>query len=190
MNRLPIEYFEKTYANDSDPWGFSSRWYEARKYALTLAALPHFRYERAFEPGCSIGVLTEKLAQRCDGVVSSELVPEVAERARERVKHLANVEVRSMAIPDVWPEGEFDLIVLSEIVYYLTSEGVSALLKCMDRSLRPGGHVVAVHWTGKTDYPLTGEAVHARLDLHRSWRHLSHYREREFMLSVYERRLG
>jgi hypothetical protein len=38
MIRLPVEYFARKYATDADPWGFASRWYEARKYALTLAA--------------------------------------------------------------------------------------------------------------------------------------------------------
>ncbi|MFE7421819.1 hypothetical protein [Rhodococcus sp. NPDC057529] len=59
-------YFDAMYAASPDPWGFGDRWYEQRKYALTLAALPRPRYRRAFEPGCSIGILTAALAHRCD----------------------------------------------------------------------------------------------------------------------------
>jgi SAM-dependent methyltransferase len=187
MKRLPVEYFEAIYARDADPWGFESRWYETRKYGLTLTALPRERYARGFEPGCAMGVLTEQLAKRCDALVAAEAVATVAERARQRVRAWPGVEVRELAIPDAWPEGTFDLIVLSEVLYYLRPEAMTDLLARIDASLAPGGHVVAVHWTGETDYPQTGEAVHARLEGH-GWDSLARYSERSFALAVFERR--
>ena len=57
-------YFRDCYAASADPWGLAERWYEARKYALSLALLPAERYSAAFEPGCSIGVLSAQLAAR------------------------------------------------------------------------------------------------------------------------------
>jgi hypothetical protein len=45
-------YFDEIYRSDPDPWKFESSWYEERKYALTVAALPERRYRSAFEPGC------------------------------------------------------------------------------------------------------------------------------------------
>jgi protein-L-isoaspartate O-methyltransferase len=189
MSRLPDSYFERVYESGLDPWGFETRWYESRKYALTLAALPRPRYRRAFEPGCAIGVLTAQLAARCDALVAAEPMSAVAARARTRVAELPHVDVRELAIPDGWPEGRFDLVVLSEVVYYLDDGGVTELLARLDASLLPGGHLVAVHWTGATDYPLTGHAAHARLDAHASWHKLASYTEPEFLLATYERRV-
>ena len=63
---LDAGYFRDMYAASPDPYGLAERWYEARKYALSLALLPRERYGAAFEPGCSIGVLTALLAPRCD----------------------------------------------------------------------------------------------------------------------------
>ena len=37
---LPGDYFDGVYAAGPDPWGFTDRWYEERKRAVTLAALP------------------------------------------------------------------------------------------------------------------------------------------------------
>src|ERR1700742_1499218 len=71
--RLPDGYFDRMYAAADDPWQLESRWYERRKYAITLALLPYPRYRHAFEPGCSIGVLTDLLAQRCDHVTSTDV---------------------------------------------------------------------------------------------------------------------
>jgi cyclopropane fatty-acyl-phospholipid synthase-like methyltransferase len=187
MKRLPTAYFDEIYATEPDPWGFETRWYEARKYALTLAALPRERYRRGFEPGCANGVLTELLAARCDALVASEAVAAVAQRARARVAGRPHVEVRDLAIPDAWPEGAFDLVVLSEVAYYLSAEGLTDLLTKIDACLDPGGHVVAVHWTGDTDYPLSGAAVHARLDAHPLWTRVAFHREPEFLMAVYAR---
>jgi protein-L-isoaspartate O-methyltransferase len=120
MKRLDDEYFERIYQEAEDPWGFATRWYEQRKYALTLAALPRERYRRAFEPGCSFGVLSELLAVRCDALIASDLVASVSARAAQRLRHFDHVRVDTGAIPDVWPEGHFDLIVLSEVAYYLS----------------------------------------------------------------------
>jgi len=188
VTRTPDAYFEQMYASDADPWGYETRWYERRKYALTAAALPREHYERAFEPGCSIGALTELLAPRCTTLVALELMPQVAARARSRptigIEHVA-VEVGR--IPEDWPAGTFDLVVLSEVLYYLDEPGVAEVLARLDACLAPAGHVIAVHWRGETDYPLSGDRVHELLDLHPGLHRLARYREDAFVLATYER---
>ena len=72
---MPAGYFDKLYASDEDPWRFTERWCEQRKLALTVVSLPHLRYARAFEIGCSIGTLTAELAQRCDELVAIDTSP-------------------------------------------------------------------------------------------------------------------
>ena len=69
-NSLPPSYFDKLYSENPDPWKFETSVYEANKYAATIAALPKERYRAAFEIGGSIGVLTEKLQERCDSLLS------------------------------------------------------------------------------------------------------------------------
>jgi SAM-dependent methyltransferase len=187
MNRLGLAYFAERYARDPDPWGYATRWYETRKYSLTLAALPRERYQRAFEPGCSIGVLTELLAARCDALVAGDLVPGVAARARARMHGHANVEVMGIAIPDEWPGGTFDLVVLSEVAYYLTRSGVATLLARLDACLTSGAHVVTVNCAGATDAPLAGPEVDMLFAHHDQWTRIVHHVESEFALAVYER---
>ncbi len=184
MIRTTDSYFAAMYRkNNGDPWGYETSWYEQRKYALTLAALPREHYARGFEPGSSIGVLTEQLASRCDALVGLELVESVAERARARVGE--NTEVRVGRIPEEWPEGRFDLVVLSEVLYYLTEADIADVLARLDGCMEPGGHVVAVHYRLETDYPLSGDRVHALLDEH-AWTNVGRYREAAFAIDVYE----
>jgi Nodulation protein S (NodS) len=120
MTSTQRSYFDEMYASDSDPWGFETSAYEQRKYSLTLTTLPNSRCQSAFEPGCSIGVLTEMLAGRCDQLLASDVVDVALEKAFHRHRNKPHVTVESLAIPEAWPEAQFDLIVLSEIAYYFS----------------------------------------------------------------------
>jgi hypothetical protein len=184
---LPPSYFAAMYAESEDPWGFESRWYECRKYALTLAALPRERYRRGFEPGCSIGVLTELLAGRCDSLLAADLAPAAVGAAAERMAPYGGVEVARLAIPHDWPEGRFDLIVLSEIGYYLSADDLELLLDRTVASLQPGGTLIAVHWRHAVpDYPLRGDDVHDLIGSSPELHRLVHHDEEDLLLDVYE----
>ncbi|MCJ2054863.1 class I SAM-dependent DNA methyltransferase [Methylobacterium sp. J-070] len=159
---LPPSYFDERYAADPDPWQFETSDYERAKYAATLDALPRARYATALEAGCSIGVLTEALAGRCDALVSIDLAERALARARQRCRELAHVRFERVQVPGQWPDGTFDLILLSEVVYYLDAGDVARLAERVRNCLRPGGDVVLVHWTGETHYPLTGDEATAR----------------------------
>jgi SAM-dependent methyltransferase len=179
-------YFDRMYAASADPWGFEERWYEQRKYALTLAALPRPTYRRAFEAGCSVGVLTALLADRCGELLAADVSAAAVETARARTAHLPQVTVEHRHLPGQWPAGTFDLLVLSEICYYFDRADLTVLLDRAVSALDPDGHLVAVHWRHPVDdYPLGGDEVHdalaARPDLTRTARHV----EDDFRLEVF-----
>ena len=163
MTRTSLEYFERLYRVNADPWGLASRWYEQRKYALTLASLPADRYRSGFEPGCSIGALTERLASRCDRLLAVDHVAATVAMAARRLIDYPHVRVEQRVVPDDWPPGPFDLLVLSEVCYYFDSEELRELVARAQRSLETEATVVAVHWTGQTDYPLTAAQAHRLL---------------------------
>jgi protein-L-isoaspartate O-methyltransferase len=189
------QYFEDMYAGSSDPWGFTDRWYEQRKYALTLAALSRPRYRSIFEPGCSIGVLSAQLALRGDRLVSVDLVESAVEQARKRLldrpTEAADVEVGQWdATTDPWPEGPFDLVVLSEMVYYLEPDQVTRLLHDTVDHLAADGEVVIVHWRPRVpEYPLTGDEAHTLARATPGLESAGHYEDDDLVLDVL-RRLG
>jgi 2-polyprenyl-3-methyl-5-hydroxy-6-metoxy-1,4-benzoquinol methylase len=158
---LKREYFDALYTADPDPWNFAASLYERDKYRLTLGALPKLRYRSALEVGCSIGVLTHALAARCDALLAIDAAPTPLVEARRRCADLPGVRFEQMFVPEQWPDGAFELILLSEIVYYLSSEDVDRLAARVTGSLAEGGAVILVHWTGPTDYPLSGDEAAA-----------------------------
>ena len=163
---LPPAYFDDLYGRDSDPWRFETSEYERGKYADTLSVLDRSRYGRVLEVGCSIGVLTELLAPRADLLVATDVANAALEAARRRLGDAPRVEFRLASLPDRTPEGPFDLIVLSEVLYYLSRADLRRAADSATARLAPGGEVLLVHWLGETpDYPLTGdEAADGFLD--------------------------
>lgn len=158
---LPPAYFEALYARDPDPWRFASSDYERDKYTATLSALRP-RYRHALEVGCSIGVLTALLAPRCDALLALDVSDRALTMARERCAAIPGIAFARMAVPGDWPPGDFDLILLSEVLYYLSPSDLAALARRVAGALVPGGDCVLVHWTGETDYPLGGDAAVTR----------------------------
>ena len=158
---LPTTYFDDVYRANQDPWAFETSPYERDKYAATLAALPQERYANAFEIGCSIGVLSELLAQRCDHLLSVDASELPLAAARKRLTAYPQVTVRQMSLPAAFPDEQFDLILLSEVGYYLVMDDLKRLRQQLLDHLTPGGHLLLVHWTPVVpDYPLTGDQVH------------------------------
>ncbi len=184
--RIDLEQFETMYRSDHDPWSFASSPYEQRKYALTALSLPRSRYERAFEPGSSIGALSEKLAGRVDSLITLEASDTATAAARQRLRSLANVDIRHGTIPENWPEGTFDLIVLSEIGYYWDAQGLTVVAEQVEQTLHPTGHVIGVHWLGRSaDHLLDGVTVHQVISTVLG-RTIVHHREPEFVLDVWQ----
>ncbi|MFE9425896.1 class I SAM-dependent DNA methyltransferase [Kitasatospora sp. NPDC006697] len=184
----PGDYFTRMYADHADPWQLADRWYEQRKYALTLAALPKPTYRSAFEPGCSVGVLSSLLAGRCRALLSCDREERALDQARARLAHLPHVRVEHRLLPDSWPRGSFDLIVLSELLYYFTAAGTADLLDRTVRSLEPGGTLALVHWRHPVaDHARSAEAVHQQSCGHPALVRIAAHREPDFLLDVFTR---
>jgi SAM-dependent methyltransferase len=185
---LETSYFDRLYSQSTDPWGFTSRWYERRKYDLTLASLIQPHYGDAFEAGCSIGVLTALLAARCDRLLAVDASAQAVRQASARTESLPQVTIEQRRLPEQWPPGRFDLIVLSEIGYYFCAADLTRLVTATFTALRPGGTLVATHWRHPVaDYPLGGDDVHEAIAdcpaLERTVRH----EEADFRLDVFMR---
>ena len=163
-DRLDREYFEDLYEKSRDPWNFESSEYERAKYARTLEALADRRFGRALEVGASIGVFTRMLADRCDELLAVDVSETAVAAARERLRGVSGVRVERRTLPEEMPEGLFDLIVASEVLYYLTRPELLTTLGRFEAALAPGGVLLAVHWRRETKtYPLQGDEVHELL---------------------------
>ena len=188
--RLPDAYFDKMYASTDDPWQLSTRWYEQRKYAITLAVLPNRRYRHAFEPGCSIGTLTTLLAERCDHVTAVDVADAAVRSADARLREAGcrdRVTLARSSLDAPWPPGPFDLLVLSEVAYYLQADALARVVRRECARLQPGANVVAAHWRhAVADYPLTGDAAHAVIARTPGLTSLACYRDPDVIVELFD----
>ncbi|MEN2787274.1 class I SAM-dependent DNA methyltransferase [Sphingomonas qilianensis] len=177
-------YFDQLYAADPDPWRMESSAYEDAKYSATLAALPRAHYPRAIEIGCSVGVLTARLAARCDDLLALDVARAALDRAAQRC-HGLPVRFALSTLPETPPPGRFDLIVLSEVLYYFDSAGVARLAAAVSAMAAPDADIVLVHWLGETpDYPLTGEEAVAAFKSAGAWQVRQRARTPDYRLDL------
>ncbi|MGE1173227.1 nodulation S family protein [Pseudomonas sp. BW7P1] len=181
-------YFEGLFSGNDDPWAFRQRWYEQRKRAITLAALLRPRYRAIFEPGCANGELSAALAERCDRLLCCDTTGAAVKLARTRLSLFDHAEVRHCRLPQQWPEEKFDLIVFSEIGYYLDRDDLIAVIRHLDDSLTADGQLLACHWRPAIEgCPLNArqvhDLIHERLHLPRLLLH----QEADFLLEVWSR---
>jgi len=187
------EFFEHLYRATPDPWSFASSDYERRRFARILAFVPQRCFRRVFEPGCSSGELTAALARRCGHVTAIDIAETAVAAARERCRRFDNVDVRLGSVLDEPPRGPFDLVVFSELGYYLSDRDLIDVGSMLASRIEPSGQLLASHWTGRSsDHVLDGARVHAILKENLPLEHFHHearpWTERDgFVLDIWRK---
>jgi SAM-dependent methyltransferase len=185
--RVPAERFERKYQASADPWGYRTSAYEREKYAATLAALPRRSFGRALEVGCSIGVFTELLAPRCEQLVAIDFAPRALALARERLGDIAKVDLLLAAFPEQVPAGAWDLVVCSEVLYYLDRRSLLEAAGWLHAQLFNGTSLLAVSWRGKgVEEPLRGDQAHDLLIAGLGGWHTFDGRSADYRLDLFE----
>ncbi|MFC7051222.1 class I SAM-dependent methyltransferase [Hansschlegelia quercus] len=142
---IDADGFDEKFRSDPDPWNYVGSLFEAHKRRVLLRACGTRHFGRALEIGCAIGVTTVELAKICSRVVAVDASPTALREAARRTADLPNVTLQLVRLPDNIPPGPFDLIVVSEILYYLPERHAAAAMSALRRALAPGGRLVLLH---------------------------------------------
>lgn len=180
------DYFEQMFATSDDPWSFRTRWYEQRKRDITLAALPCQRYQRVFEPACANGELSALLALRSQSLLCQDINAKAVGLARDRLQGFDHVRTEQGRVPEDWPDGHFDLIVLSEVGYFLDEAEWGQVIAKVSSSLVEQGGLLACHWLHAIEgCPQNGHDVHQALADQLGWHRLVRHEEADFLLEYW-----
>ena len=157
LTQFNADYFERLYQANADPWNFRNSWRERLKYAATVRALGRRHYGRVLEIGCSIGILSRMLARRTDALVALDISTTAIAAARARNADLGHIGWLAAGFLEADLKGPFDLIVFSEVLYYLTPDELALASMRALELLAPGGEVLIVSWLGKGHHPMSGD---------------------------------
>ena len=186
MGATASNAFDRLYAEQDDPWHIESPWYERRKRAVLLAALPFEQVDTIYEPGCGNGALSAGLANRCRRLLVSDTAPRALVNARQRMAECNNVEFACETIPAQWPAEMVDCIILSELGYYLDPPALDLLVQKIQNCLKPAGFLVACHWKPAFAERTCGTAqLHLVFEASLSLTRLVHHDEHDFLLDVW-----
>jgi len=157
--------FEARYRAEGDPWRTLTDPSERAKAAAVLDACGDGPFAAACDLGCGLGVLAAALAPRSRALLALDAAPTAVAAAAARLAPWPHARARVAALPGDLPGGAaFDLVVASEVLYYLPSADLDATLAWLDGALARGGRLVAVHWTGSApDLRASADAVHDAL---------------------------
>jgi cyclopropane fatty-acyl-phospholipid synthase-like methyltransferase len=181
--------FERRYRRDGDPWGYRSSVYELAKYDATLSACGTGPFVSALELGGSIGVFSGRLAARCEALTTIDWSPTAVAAARTRLAAFPTANAIVGEIPHAIEPADHDLVVASEILYYLDDDALTTTLERVHEVLVTGGRMVAVHWCPSgPERPQTAASVHALLRSLPWLRTIADRSTADYLLDVLERR--
>lgn len=185
--------FDRMYTEEGDPWKVGSSWYEQRKIAVVMACLADPQYGRCLDPACGTGHLARTLAGRCGEVAAYDASEAAIEVARRTCADAGNVrlDVRRIPYQGEDPGGPFDLVVLSEFLYYLDAATRRAAVDSVLARAADRFELLAVHWRDRPeDGTVSGDDAHGELRescKDRGLRHQVAHFDEEFVLDVFTR---
>ena len=128
-----------------DPWSYDSE-YEVAKRNHVLELLPDGPIFSALEVGCAEGHFTALVSPRVGELTAIDISERALERAKSRCAEVTNVTFVNCDIHAQLPDGPFDLILCTEVLYYLYDRYAleDFIARAVER-LNPGGHIVLEH---------------------------------------------
>jgi peptidoglycan/xylan/chitin deacetylase (PgdA/CDA1 family)/2-polyprenyl-3-methyl-5-hydroxy-6-metoxy-1,4-benzoquinol methylase len=146
-------HFETLFAAHPDPWKYTSP-YEQIKYEQTLAMIPAGRAGRALEIASAEGHFTAQLAPRVEHLVATDISQVALERTAARCADHSHIEYQQLDLAKDALPGRFDLIVCSEVLYYVGGRaGLRQTARKIAEALTPSGHLVTAHMNLVVDEP-------------------------------------
>lgn len=138
------DYWNSVFSRE-DPWDYSNA-YEQQKYKHTLDMMPENPIDRVLEIGCAEGLFTKMLSKKVDDILAVDISERALERAFKRCSELGNVKFEQHDIAGGLPIGNFDLIICSEILYYLRDRhALEEFAGQVTQALPVGGHLLMTH---------------------------------------------
>lgn len=140
-----------------DPYGTAADPYEQQKFDRIMEQVEGRQYVRVLEVGCGEGALCTRLVSVTDDLLGVDISPDAVRRATARVP---SASFESRLLPQQMPEGTFDLVVASDVLYYWENSTLRSGVRRLFDRLSPDGLLVAYHYRGHFGQANSADVVH------------------------------
>jgi SAM-dependent methyltransferase len=151
-NKAAGDTFEAIYRESADPWASASpRYrYQRLKCERLMALLPKQRFRNVLDLGCGLGLLSQQLAKCAEHVLGMDISSTAIGQARQRGAALSTLDFEPGDLLKLPPsfDGKFDLVVVSDVLYYLSPldrPTLSSAVHKIANLLSPGGICLVVN---------------------------------------------
>jgi len=157
-------FFDDLWAR-GDPWELEASDFERERYARLIAMLDQSKYARILEIGCGAGAFSRLLAPMAQQLIALDVSSRAIAAARAAQGSINHVEFRAANVMDYDPkaEGPWDLIVMSETIYYLgwlySFFDVAWLASELFAATRTGGELLLANTQGDALEPLLRPSI-------------------------------
>ncbi|MGI8846775.1 MAG: class I SAM-dependent DNA methyltransferase [Candidatus Dormibacteria bacterium] len=169
----PASYFDRLYGMSEDPFSLETSRYDARKRRVVLDMVGRKSHHAALDAGCGTGMIANALVPHCRSVVAVDFSAVAVARARKRNQHPEIVEFSQADLVHFRTAHPVDLVVCSEVLYYLEGGALDAAVSNLHASCAPDAWLIVVLPASKDERVLS--RIRARFhqleyQRHKDWR--------------------
>ncbi len=145
--------FKSIYATESDPWNIGNADSDRYNLYVDLITQNATGHEKILDIGCGFGAFLARFQGTFNKLVGVELSAEAVAKGKERFPFIQFIPGSADELAGILPEdSSYDLIVCSDVIYYLNERGKHRLLRSIAERLSPDGIAFIAAWCPGGDY--------------------------------------
>lgn len=140
LNRI----YDLAYRLRNDLFEIEGSEYEQHKLNRLIGVIRQRRYKTVLDVGCGIGILAEKISPFCQQIIGIDFSPKAISLAEKRCKNLENVSFLERDIRTFDFQGDYDLVIFSEVLYYLEDRFIERIVHRLKKNLPDSARIIIV----------------------------------------------
>ncbi|MBI0476684.1 methyltransferase domain-containing protein [Sphingomonas sp. MA1305] len=151
MRPITLDSFAAKFAQNDDPWSTFTDRNEALKRRAILHAMGAGPWGRVLELAAGNGSNSAAIAPRALRFDATEATSTGVALVAKAVAGRTRARAIKLAVPARLPRPRYDVVVVAEVLYYLTAHDMAQTARDAAAALRRGGMLVLAHH--RVDYP-------------------------------------
>lgn len=145
MKPITLDGFEQTFARDGDPWRTFSDRDEALKRRAILRAIGPGPWGRVLELGAGNGSNSVAIAPRALRLDATEATARGTALVETALGEQRRARALRLAVPAPLPRSRYDVVVIAELLYYLSPRAMRETARDVAEVLGERGRLVLAH---------------------------------------------